>query len=191
MTKFVLVRHGEPTYDELVQLGFRGYGLGLAPLTENGIKEIEELSENSIFDNSDILLSSPYTRAMQTASIIARKLNMSINVEVKLHEWIPDLTNNYNTNEEFINNLHIAKAEWNKYLNDPSFTFNEKIESLKHVCERALSVLEKYYDYDKVIVIAHGLLIRTLFNEKVKLHTGEFIETTSDDLEKIKVLKGR
>lgn len=35
MTKFILVRHGEPTYDEVVKLGFKG--TSLAPLTQKGI----------------------------------------------------------------------------------------------------------------------------------------------------------
>ena len=189
MTKFVLVRHGEATYDELIKLGFSGYGFSLAPLTTNGIRTIKELSNNSVFSNSNILISSPYTRALETASIIGNKINKDIIIEIGLHEWIPDLTNSYNTVEEFTKNIRIAKDEWNKYLTNPNLTFNEKIESLKSVRERALSTLSKYYDYDKVIVVSHGLLISMLFDEKVRLKPGEFIETTSNDLDKIKVLR--
>ena len=81
MTEFILVRHGEPTYKELRDLGFKGHGFSLAPLTEKGIQEVKEISKNEVFVNSDILISSPYTRAIQTASIIANEYNMDINVE--------------------------------------------------------------------------------------------------------------
>jgi len=67
MTKFILVRRREPTYDEVGKLGFKGHGIALAPLTSEGIKEVEKTSENKIFENSDVLISSPYTRTMQTA----------------------------------------------------------------------------------------------------------------------------
>ena len=125
MTKFILVRHGEPTYAEVRELGFKGHGFALAPLTNEGIREVEKTAENEIFENSDILISSPYTRAMQTASIIGNKYNLRVNVEVLLHEWIPDLTHNYNTVEEFTNNIRIAKNEWQEKLINPNYILNE------------------------------------------------------------------
>ena len=184
MTKFILVRHGEPTYAEVRELGFKGHGFALAPLTNEGIREVEKTAENEIFENSDILISSPYTRAMQTASIIGNKYNLRVNVEVLLHEWIPDLTHNYNTVEEFTNNIRIAKNEWQEKLINPNYILSDKVESLDNVRKRALSILERYCNYNKVIVVSHGLLISMLFNEKVRLHTGDFIVTTSEYLEK-------
>lgn len=183
MTEFILVRHGEPTYDEVVDAGFRGHGLALAPLSDKGIKEVKEIAKNDIFKNSDILISSPYTRAMQTASIIAKENDLDVNVEVLLHEWIPDLSNNYNTTEEFLKLIRLAKDEYVKSKNVPNFKFSDKTESLLHVRQRAFTTLEKYINYDKVIVVCHGLLISTLFKEKVKLHTGDFVMVTSDYLE--------
>lgn len=183
MTEFILVRHGEPTYDEVVDAGFRGHGLALAPLSDKGIKEVKEIAKNDIFKNSDILISSPYTRAMQTASIIAKENDLDVNVEVLLHEWIPDLSNNYNTTEEFLKLIRLAKDEYVNSKNVPDFKFSDKTESLLHVRQRAFTTLEKYINYDKVIVVCHGLLISTLFKEKVKLHTGDFVMVTSDYLE--------
>ena len=184
MTKFILVRHGEPTYEEVISLGFKGHGLAFSPLTENGINEVLKTAENEFFSDSDILISSPYTRAMQTASIIGNKYNLMVNVEVLLHEWIVDTNNNYNSNEEFIKNIKLAKKEWEMYLANPNFEFSKETESLLSVRKRILSVLERYCDYDKVIVVAHGLLISMLFEKKLKLHTGEFVVTTSEELEK-------
>jgi len=101
-----------------------------------------------------------------------------------LHEWIPDLTHNYNTVEEFTNNIRIAKNDWQERLVNPNYILSDKVESLENVRKRALSVLERYCNYNKVIVVSHGLLISMLYNEKVRLHTSDFIVTTSEELEK-------
>ncbi len=187
MTKFILVRHGKPIYDDVIKYGFRGHGIALAPLSEEGIKEVEKTSKDFIFNDCDLLISSPYTRAMQTASIISSRHQLPINVEVLLHEWIPDLSNNYNTIEEFINNIRIAKYEYKIGKDNPHFKYSDNIESLVHVRERALSVLSKYLGYDKVVVVTHGLLINTLIDD-VKLHTGEYVAVDSKDLFDQKVL---
>lgn len=183
MTKFILVRHGKTSYDEVVSYGFKGHGIAFAPLTEDGINEVLRMCENDVFEGSDVLISSPYTRTMQTASIIGEKYNLLVNVEILLHEWIVDTTNSYNSTDEFVKNIKLAKNEWLEYLENPDFNFSECTESLLSVRKRILSVLEKYCNYDKVIVVAHGLLISMLFEQKMKLNTGDFTVITSEELE--------
>ena len=182
MTKFVLVRHGEPTYDEIIKLGFKGTGLSLAPLTPKGIQSVKETAEDKAFENSDILISSPYTRTMQTASIIAKRHNLDINVEPLLHEWIPDLSNNYNTEEEFLELIRIAKHDWELKKQQHSHICSYKTEPIDHVQERAIDALSNYLDYNKVIVVSHGLLISTLFQEKIRLQTAGFIVVTDSEI---------
>ena len=182
MTKFILVRHGKPTYDEVVKLGFKGTGLALAPLTPKGISDIKKIAEDNIFEDSDTLISSPFTRTMQTASIIAKRHNLDINVEPLLHEWIPDLSNNYNTQEEFLELIRTAKHDWELKKQNHSHICSFKTESLDHVQERAIKALSKYLDYNKVIIVSHGLLISTLFKEKVRLQTAGFIMVTDSEI---------
>lgn len=179
MTKFILVRHGEPTYDEV-----RPNNMVLAPLTENGKNEVLKMCENEIFENSDMLISSPYTRAIQTASIIGMKYNLIVRPEFLLHEWMVCPEYICYSSGKFIRNLKIAKKEWKQYLMNPDFVFSEETESLLSVRKRALFVLERYCKYNKVIVVSHGMLISMLFNDEVKLHTGDFVVVTSEELEK-------
>lgn len=180
MTKYILVRHGEPTYKELISLGYDKDKFSWAPLTEKGILDVEKISENKIFENSDILICSPYTRAMQTASIIGSRYNLKINPEILLHEWLPST---FATNEEFIYKIHLARKEWKLKYENPDFVYSSSFESFESVTNRVLGVLEKYTDYDKVIVVAHGILISMLFDNEVRLHTAEFTTITSDELE--------
>lgn len=179
MTKFVLVRHGEPTYEELMALGYNKDKYSWGPLTKKGVADVLKTAENEIFENSDILISSPYTRAMQTASIIGAKHNLMINPEILLHEWLPGT---FDTPSNFISTVHLAHKEWLMKKENPDFVYSDGFESFESVQNRVLKVLEKYTDYDKVIVVAHGILISMLFDSEVRLHTSEFTTITSDEL---------
>lgn len=182
MTKFILVKNEEPTYDEVVKLGFKGTGLALAPLTKKGISTIKKSAENSVFENSDILISSPYTKTMQTASIIAQRHNLDINVEPSLHDWIPDLSNSYNTEEEYEELLKIASRDWQLKKQNHNHICSFRSETLERVQDRAIETLSKYLEYNKVIVVSHELLINTLFQEKVDFQTASFIMVTDNEI---------
>ncbi|WP_010233728.1 phosphoglycerate mutase family protein [Clostridium arbusti] len=47
--------------------------MDLIPLTNNGIKQAKRASRDARIGKSDIILYSPYTRALQTASIISKE----------------------------------------------------------------------------------------------------------------------
>ena len=119
---------------------------------------------------------------MQTASIIAKRHNLDIKVEPLLHEWIPDLSNNYNTEEEFLELIITAKCDWELKKQNHNHICSSKTEALDHVQERVIEALSKYLDYNKVIVVFHGLLISTLFKEKVKLQTAGLIIVTDSEI---------
>lgn len=64
--KIMFVRHGEADFGVVDQRGYIGMGRQI--------------------------VSSPYTRALQTAAAIARKTGLEINVEADLLEFVPDKT---------------------------------------------------------------------------------------------------
>ena len=98
--KIVFIRHGEPDYTPCWERGFIGHGKDLACLTPEGIKQAEEVSKNSILDGSELIIASPYTRALQTAAIISKNTQLNISVEINLHEFLPDKTFQYKGKEE-------------------------------------------------------------------------------------------
>lgn len=81
MALYYLVRHGEPDYEAIANIGFYGFGRSFAPLSERGIKQVEIAANNNRLLTADIIVSSPYTRALQTAAIISRKINKEIIIE--------------------------------------------------------------------------------------------------------------
>jgi broad specificity phosphatase PhoE len=152
----VFIRHGEPDYIPCDKRGFIGQGRDLAALTENGIFQAEQVSKDPILLKSEIIVSSPYTRAMQTAAIISKNINRNIFVETDLHEWLPDITFQYQTSEQsvmlykdFCNNRGIYPTEKTK-----------KWETIDQIINRVVPTLNKYLSYKKVIIVTHGGVIR-------------------------------
>jgi len=83
MQKIVFMRHSEPDYSFVEEKKYIGHGVDLAQLTENGIRIAENASLDSRLNNADIIVSSPYTRALQTAAIIS-----NIHLKNKLQKQI-------------------------------------------------------------------------------------------------------
>lgn len=90
MALFYLIRHGEPDYGAVSKLGFYGFGRSFAPLSERGVQQAEETAKDTRLLDADLIICSPYTRALQTAAIISREIDKEIVVEPELHEWIAD-----------------------------------------------------------------------------------------------------
>ncbi|MCL2603614.1 MAG: histidine phosphatase family protein [Defluviitaleaceae bacterium] len=154
--EILFIRHGKPDYTPCWERGFIGHGKDLACLTPEGIKQAEEVSRNPILDGSELIISSPYTRALQTAAIISKNTQLDIVVEIDLHEFLPDKTFQYKGKEEsdmlhtdFINCLGIYPTGEARIW--------ETIEEIKN---RVIPVMKKYLDYNKIIVVAHGGVIR-------------------------------
>lgn len=176
MTKFILLRHGATDYRGIDNYNF-------AHLSEKGILEIEKAAQNSVFGDSDILISSPLTRAIESAYIISNKYGLDVKIYDDLREWEPTYKKCIISKQEFINNYRIARNQWQEVLDNKEVIYNLNFESFESVKERALNTLNNFLNYDKVIVVSHGLLINILCQVKVKLHTGKFVMVTINEID--------
>lgn len=158
MALFYLIRHGEPDYNAVAKLGFYGFGRSFAPLSDRGLKQVEETAEDSRLLDADLIICSPYTRALQTAAIISRKINKEIIVEPELHEWMVDKTNSITSSEE----VAVLGREFQDYKGVYPTGQEMRWESLASLRERIKRVADKYADYDKVIIVGHGMAFRVL-----------------------------
>ncbi len=79
--KIIFVRHGEPDYRELEECSYTGFGLDLAPLSEKGRRQAQELCQNPLLGSADILVSSAVTRALETASYVSCATGLPLRVE--------------------------------------------------------------------------------------------------------------
>lgn len=162
MTKFYLIRHGEPDYSYGDKHGFIGQGHDLAPLNKEKIKDVINTSKDKRLKNAQIIVSSPYTRALQTAAIISKETGIDIEVDSDLREWQPDLTFKYKSKDE----MEELYADYNKCEGIYPQGEEKKWESKESLRKRAMSVIEKYKKYDCVIIVAHKMLFKTITNAK-------------------------
>lgn len=158
MSKYILIRHGEPDYSDIGNYGFFGYGRDFAPLSEKGIVQVEKTAKDKRLADADIIVTSPYTRALQSAQIISKETGIPVVVELGLHEWFPDLTNCYQTSEEAVS----LAEEFVRYKGEYPSREQMKWETLAAMRKRMRSVADKYARYDKVILVSHGMALRTL-----------------------------
>lgn len=156
MQKIVFMRHSEPDYSFVEGKKYIGHGIDLAQLTENGIRIAENSSLDSRLNSADIIVSSPYTRALQTAAIISKNRQLDMKIELDLHEWIPDLSFQYSSKEQASKANRLCIEHKGICPNDSEIKF----ENLEDVFIRAKKALLKYSNYRKIIVVTHGIVIR-------------------------------
>lgn len=162
--KLLLVRHGEPNYDIVLSRGHIGMGVDLAQLTDRGIAQAIEASKDERFKKAEVIISSPYTRALQTAAIISKNTGLDIIIENDLHEWSADLT--YKIDKPNFKQIFKEMKERNGVYDK---TCSIKWEEFSKVGDRAFKALKKYLGkYDTVIVVAHGFVFNQfIFNPKL------------------------
>jgi broad specificity phosphatase PhoE len=158
LTVFYLIRHGEPNWAFKDERRLQGALRDFVPLTDVGIQQAEQvISNNKHLAECDLILSSPYTRSLETAAIINRNIGLPIKVEFDLHEWTPD--NWQATGIEEITEL------WKDYMKHDGIYppgENKLWESKESVFNRIRNVLQRYLDKSKIIVVCHGMVIATL-----------------------------
>lgn len=155
--KIVFVRHGEPDYTLVDERGFIGMGRDIAPLSEIGRNQALALADNVIFKGAEIIVSSPYTRALQTAATLSRNLDLDIQVEVNLHEFISDKTYQADGKQDDLYHKEFIHC-LGEYPDDDVKNW----ETITEIIARTKPVLDKYLEegYKKIIVVAHGGIIR-------------------------------
>ena len=168
---FYFVRHGKTDYSERNTKIYQGFGVQLAPLSELGIQQIKETAKDERLKGADLILSSPYTRAVQTAAILSKELGADIAIETDLHEWLANKNYIYDEDE-------IAENSFREYEENHGMypSGEEKIwEDAPAVKARILRVLEKYKHYNKVIIACHGLMIQATTGSHLP-RNGEIVE---------------
>ena len=158
--KIIFIRHGEPDYRELEERSYTGFGIDLAPLSEKGRQQAQEMSKNPLLPSAEIVVSSAITRALETASYVVCATGLPLRVEPLLHEW--------QVYETGIENFETARRLFleNKGALLPDSPI--QYETGTEMKARFLECMAKYRDYQTVIVVTHNMLMRQFVpNEKI------------------------
>ncbi len=157
MTVFYFIRHGEADWSLADEEGFSGAQRDFVPLTLRGVEQAETAACDPRLHSAQLILSSPYTRALQTAAVINGKLGLPILVEYDLREWIPDVTFGVTSSKQ-VRDLSVDYDKCGGKHPDGAPRLWETKADLK---KRVDGVLYNYLDYECVIVVCHGMVIRS------------------------------
>lgn len=175
MTKLGFIRHGSTAWNK----ERRAQGSSNTPLDQDGIMDAERLADRIKNEEWDVIYSSDLVRAMQTAEIVARNLQVD---EVFLDSRLQEVNGGQiegTTEPERIN-------KWGENWRNLDFG----IESREMVIKRALSFIEEVTEKHKdqnVLVVSHGSYIRHVLRELVKdLKMEDHLENTSVSTVKVR-----
>lgn len=140
-----LVRHGQPDYSFMNKTSHCSLS-NLAPLTEKGREQALSLRNKMNSIKNSIVISSPYTRALQTAFLATGREDIIIDYD--FHEWIPDKNFSINAKE-------FTEISWNFNSNLSSGVNYETSYELYERMQKAL----KKYEAENIVVFAHARLI--------------------------------
>lgn len=166
--KIVLVRHGKTEYNEKAIL----QGKSNIPLSDNGGRDCYQLKEKLKGTDFDICFTSPLIRTVETAMILVGD-RVLIRVDKRLEE------RNLGDLEGKSVELYDSKKYWDYQLNCKENNV-EPIQDLLKRCESFLNELERDYNNQKILVVAHGAVIKALYHliKKTDLNS---------DLSKVKI----
>lgn len=115
--KIFIITHGKTDYSYGDNHNFIGHGHDLAKLDCNHIQDVIKTSKDKRLKEATLIISSPYTRALQTAAIISKETGLNIKIEEDLRKWEPDLSYQYKCGEikkiykDYQNNNGIAPLD--------------------------------------------------------------------------------
>lgn len=168
---FLLIRHG--TADRERMPGARGFADSLAPLSELGRLQMDIIAGDFRLREAGPIISSSYTRCLESAALLNRHLNRPLFVEPDLHEWLPHTDPRVVPDEGLIAR---ANEGLRRELEHGGPTEDGPWESLAGVRQRALAVLSRYDALGTCIVVTHAVVISALLGTGRAVRNAEIIE---------------
>ena len=148
MTRFFLVRHGETEWNRIRRI----QGVSDIPLNVTGRSQAAALGDILSQHRFDLLVSSPLSRAMETATIIARRLHMPAPLP------IPDLIER-NYGEAEGQNGHDLDLRYPPGTEIPG---REPKEDVAKRVVRTMADLAIRHPEADILAVCHGAVIRSV-----------------------------
>lgn len=166
--RVLLVRHGAADYDAAARLTprFDGARYDFAPLSADGVRQVEQLVPVLRPRNPSLIVSSPYTRTLQTAATLAGGLGCRIAVDLDLHDWLPLRSGLQPISPEVV----AAKiAEYEDWRRAGSLPADRTWETDDEMRSRLLDVIQRYRLDDGLVIVTHEAVIKSVVSGDVPL----------------------
>jgi uncharacterized phosphatase len=134
--------------------------------------QIDTIAGDYRLQEADAILCSSFTRALESAALLSRKLNKPLYVEYDLHEWLPQKDPTAVVDETL---LIEASEGLRQEIDDNIVADDVPWESLAEVRERVMGVLARYKKFSKVIVVTHAVVISSLLGVKQSVDYAEIV----------------
>jgi broad specificity phosphatase PhoE len=162
MVTVCLVRHGEADYSPIRARRWPGAAADLAPLTARGAQQAMATARQLATAGAPMIVSSPMTRALQTAALIGGHLRLMVAVDFDLREWLPDDTFSWRDHAD----VAAAAADFEHCGGEWPARQHRPWEPLSHVRERATAALARqlvpWHEDQVLIAVCHEVVIRAL-----------------------------
>lgn len=147
-TQFGLLRHGQTDWN----INFLLQGVTDIPMNDTGIEQVRLAAQALQASDWDVVLTSPLTRAKQTAEIIASHVGFD---EILEHELLIE--------RSFGEAEGLSHEQWRaKYANLDEIPGGESRTQLAERSQRLLDYVSSEFKGMRVLAISHGALIRGL-----------------------------
>lgn len=147
MTTVYFIRHAEPNYDNHDDMS--------RELTDKGLQDRKLVTDFLVDKHIDVVLSSPYKRAIDTVSDFAKMVNLEIGIIDDFRER--------KTDSEWIADFNaFSKKQWENF----DFKLSDG-ESLKEVQSRNITALNSVLDAfngKNIVIGSHGTALSTIIN---------------------------
>lgn len=154
---FYIVRHGQTNWNILGKT----QGHENSDLTEKGLEQAKELADVIVNYPIDYIYSSDLGRAVQTAQIIADKLDLCVEKTPELREmgfgvWegllIEEIKRDYlDTYNIWRNEPHLVNIEG-----------GETLHIIKERTDKFIEELNKTYDNKHIVLVSHSVTVRAM-----------------------------
>lgn len=168
--KIFLVRHGESVDDIEDCWG----GMADFPLTEAGRQTASALAQKLVGSGIEVIYSSPYKRAHETATIVAQSLGRSIKVVDGLKErnsyGVITGVNKAKAKEIFGHILSKLKGKLGDYYGTESVPGDESVTEFDLRVRKAIDEIIADSKQNKTIaIVTHGNVTRSIYKNLLKV----------------------
>ena len=160
-----LARHGQTMFNVVFGEIKQDPGIEDPPLTDEGCAQADDLAERFAELHIKRIVSSPYTRALQTARSVANRLDVPVAVDADVRErtaYVCDVgtaTGKLAADWPHLDMDHLDDIWWN-IEEEPIPDFHDR-------CARFRRQMAAAADWDRVAVITHWGVIRSLTGVRV------------------------
>ena len=155
--KLYFARHGQTNSNANIASN-QPFAVNDEPLNESGVQQATELAEQLKNVGFDIIISSPFKRAVQTAEIVNKHHNLAINID---DTWREIQTNGY-----------VDINTWNDLFDFDKKASVENTESLTSFFKRIYKGIDELVakgEKETVLVVSHGGVQHALYAYANKL----------------------